>query len=99
MPITGTQHVFTADNIKTAPDESGVYALFKTGKLVYVGSATTSIRSRLHRHQNGEEGECTKSATDYACETTGSPQVRERELLQEYKDDKGTLPDCNDVMP
>lgn len=99
MPITGSKHAFTADNIKTAPDESGVYALFKTGKLVYVGSATDSIRSRLLRHNNGNEGECTKSATDFACETTGSPQVRERELLNEFKDENGTLPDCNDVMP
>ena len=100
MPITGELYKFSSDNVNTAPDQAGVYALFKHGDLTYIGSATGSIRSRLRRHYNGDEGSCTQAATQYKREVTTNPLSRETALLNEYKDDhNGNLPDCNDVMP
>ena len=100
MPINDDiLRAFTWKNIKNAPQKPGVYALFDGAVLIYYGMATESIADRLASHKRGDEGSCTQNATSYKREVTDRPAARERELLQEYKNQYGQLPRCNDKMP
>lgn len=90
---------FTAAEIQRhAPDCKGVYFLFESGVLVYIGRAagdTVTIRSRLYSHVRGDEGPCTKRATAFDFEATEYPYTREKELLESYQAHYGRLPRCN----
>lgn len=102
MPITGNKIPFTDTNVNRAPQEHGVYALFDDDITSYIGRAagqSVTIRSRLQDHKAGREGPCTKGASHYRREVTSRPIAREKELLQEYYNQNGRLPRCNDVMP
>lgn len=102
MPIQGDKYAFTKKNVDVSPAQAGVYALYQNGATIYIGRAqggTTTIRSRLQDHYHGRDGRCTQQATDYKREVTSQAASRERELLQEYKNQNGKLPKCNDVMP
>jgi excinuclease UvrABC nuclease subunit len=104
MPIVDTIYRdFSKENVDKSPDQPGVYALFIAQQggygLIYYGRAKVSIRQRLQRHFNGDEGPCTQSATHYMREPNSSPVSREKELLQEWFDKYGDLPDCNEQMP
>ena len=93
---------FTDKNISLAPQEHGVYSLFKNGEVIYYGRAAgrgVTIASRLVSHKSGNEGPCTAAADTYAREVSTSPEKRERQLLQAHLDRYGRLPKCNDRMP
>ncbi|MCH8822231.1 MAG: GIY-YIG nuclease family protein [Planctomycetes bacterium] len=94
--ISATKYTFTSSNIDLAPASSGVYVLYDGDTITYYGSSETSVRARLRRHHNGNEGQCTKSATHFKWETTQRPLGREAELLHEYEETYGALPRCND---
>ena len=96
MPITGHLAAFTDYNISLEPNRMGVYALYQNGEPIYYGRATTSIRDRLQSHKSGTEGPCTKAATHFNTELTSQPIERERELLDEYRNQHGRLPKCNE---
>lgn len=99
MSIKGDFYAFNKSNVGTSPDKQGVYALYRDRVLTYIGKASNSIRSRLQDHLVGRDGQCTKASTQYKRELTSSPAAREKELLQEYVQQHGKLPLCNDVMP
>jgi excinuclease UvrABC nuclease subunit len=99
MPITGDFYSFNKSNVDKSPAQSGVYALYRNKTLTYIGKASNSVRSRLQDHYAGRDGQCTKSSTEYKRELTSSPATREKQLLQEYVQQNGKLPLCNDVMP
>ena len=99
MPIKGDFYAFNKQNVDRAPTKSGVYALYRNRELTYIGKASASIRSRLQDHHAGREGQCTKVSTQYKREVTSGAAAREKELLQEYLQQYGKLPLCNDVMP
>ncbi len=98
MPVSGEEYPFTKKNVDGSPDKPGVYVLLKNGGVSYYGMSTTSIRSRLQRHQSGAEGACTKAATHYKREITSAKDapVREAQLLAAYKNRYGKLPQCNE---
>jgi excinuclease UvrABC nuclease subunit len=99
MPLTGNRYAFTKENVDNSPDQPGVYELLDGSQTIYYGSAMRSIRTRLQRHYNGDEGRCTQNATDYRREVCSNPREREAELLREYLRLYKRLPRCNDVMP
>ena len=82
-----------------APERPGVYALFQGQDLTYYGHSDSSIKSRLISHKAGLEGSCTHNATHFQCELAPSPLDRARKLLNEYENEYGHLPRCNDVRP
>lgn len=98
MSVTGSTYNFTADNVNGSPEVPGVYALFRDGALIYYGRASASIRARLQSHFRGDEGPCTKSATQYRREPCTNPVSRESALLQEFVNANGVLPRCNERM-
>lgn len=96
--IDGKTYSFTKENVDGAPETAGVYALYQNGTLIYYGRAqggSVTIRSRLQSHQRGDEGACTKKATDYKRETLTNPVTAEKELLEHYEKQNGKLPSCN----
>lgn len=102
MPINGDSYTFSDENLNNAPETGGVYVLYSSGSLIYIGRSrggTTTIRSRLKDHKSGREGPCTQSADTYKRESCNNPNAREVELLNEYKWANGKLPRCNAIMP
>jgi hypothetical protein len=92
-------YAFNRKNVDNAPTEAGVYVLYKSDDLIYVGRAqggSVTIRSRLQDHFSGREGACTKAATQYRRETTANAAQREIEWLTWYKEKTGKLPSCNE---
>ena len=99
MPITGKTYPFSKQNVDSAPTSHGVYALYDSTTLIYIGRASgdsVTIRTRLQSHHRGDEGPCTKGASHYKREVTSTPIAREKELLDEYRRAYGKLPRCND---
>ncbi len=99
MPVAGKTYSFSQSNVDKSPDKSGVYALLDDTEVIYFGSSTVSIRARLQRHFDGDEGGCTQKATYYKREACNNERARERELLQAYQAQNGLLPLCNDIIP
>jgi hypothetical protein len=101
MSISGKGYGFTKENVDKSPTKIGVYALYDGGLTIYIGRASgeDTIRARLQSHQRGDEGSCTQRANGYKREECTNPVSREKELLEEYKQNSGKLPRCNEVMP
>ena len=101
MAISGDRRTFTQENVDNSPTDDGVYALYDESVTIYIGKGdgVNGIRARLQAHKRGDVGSCTQGASHYRREVCSNPVTRERELLQEYKNDNGVLPRCNDVMP
>ena len=99
MPISGDLYEFSHENIAGSPNSAGVYALYESKSLIYIGKSTISIRDRLSDHKSGRDGYCTQAAHQYRREVSSRATARERELLQEYLNSYGRLPKCNDVTP
>ena len=89
-------YAFTDENIKNAPSEPGVYALYDGNETIYYGRHQTSIRQRLGEHKSGAAGSCTQFASQYWREVNSDPVAREMELLVAYEAKHGQLPRCND---
>lgn len=103
MPIRSRTYPYTEEAIKRhAPQQHGVYAIVDAGGIVYYGRAAgknVTIRGRLHAHKRGVEGPCTQLGEYFLFEVTSAPIKREKQLLQEYQEQFGHLPDCNDRAP
>lgn len=97
MPIIGAKQSFDDTQIAGVPHKPGVYALYVGDTLIYYGSSITSVRARLESHKNGHDGPCTQRASDFAWEQPlVDPEQREADLLEEYRQVHGGLPECND---
>lgn len=97
-----TRKQFTAANVNKAPQRAGVYKLYDSNTLIYIGRASggnSTIRTRLQAHISGRNGRCTQNATAYAYDTTIADITTERQLLQTFRQTHGRLPRCNDRMP
>lgn len=101
MPISGDTHPFDKENVDRAPPVKGVYALYDVNECIYIGSAEGEggVRTRLQAHLRGDEGKCTQSAIGYKREPSDHPKIAEGLLLEEYKQQHGKLPRCNEIMP
>src|SRR5262245_39313051 len=98
MPITSAQFPFTGIMIALAPQEAGVYVLWRESDMIYVGRAAggrSTICSRLIDHYSGLNGPCTQRATHYGWEISPNPEQREVELLEEYRGQFQRAPRCN----
>jgi hypothetical protein len=85
---------FTRIVISGAPDNAGVYALWKGDEVVYYGRSDgngSTIRSRLLDHYY----EAASRPTHYSWEVCNDPTAREAELLQEHRSRFGRLPRNN----
>jgi hypothetical protein len=108
MPIASPRYPFTRASIVGAPNDPGIYALFREQELIFYGLAVGAgtIQSRLLAHVTGviEPG----LATHYAWEIARYPEQRFGELLAEYQvlyhqapafNREGPEPPIGDVSP
>jgi len=87
------RYPFVPRMVEGAPDDSGVYILYRGSRVLYIGRAD-SIQARLREHLDGAVCECSRRATHYSWEIVLQPRLRELELLQEQRA-AGGLPPCN----
>jgi len=86
--------------IAFAPDEAGVYALWKGDEIIYIGRAegiSVTLRSCLLEHAQRDARPCVRHATHYSWELARNPALRESELLSEFWSVRGCFPRCNEI--
>ena len=87
---------FTDECIAIVPTAPGVYLLYSSGRLIYVGIALSGIRQELERHRRGAHGGGTRHATAFHYELTANPERAYREYLRAHMARYGgQLPPCN----
>jgi hypothetical protein len=89
---------FNDAGVALAPSAPGVYLLYRSGRLIYVGSTTegTGIREELERHRCGAYGPCTQEATAFDYELSAHPTQACRDYLWAHSVRYGgRLPPCN----
>jgi len=99
--ISGDFYTWNEKNAKGIASKPGVYGLFKSGRvLIYVGSAS-NLKTRFTHYwdTNFKEDPCKRATRAYKREFRADYKEREGELLNQYLDENGKLPDCNDVIP
>ena len=98
MPIGGDLYQFNADEVKDAPTDHGLYALYDGDEIIFIGKAKSGlgIRGALFSHLRGDVGSCSQGATHFRRELDPSPPVRYSELIEEFKRERGDLPRCNE---
>jgi len=98
MPIGGDLYEFNNREIEDTTTDYGVYALYDGDEVIYIGKAESGqgLREALMDHKRGEFGPCTQETTHFRRELDPSPSLREVELIEEFIDDKGRPPRCNE---
>jgi excinuclease UvrABC nuclease subunit len=96
VAISEPQFRFSAAIVQGAPQNSGVYALWQDGEMIYIGRAA-SIRTRLAEHLQHSLSPCLRGATHYTWELSLRPVEREAELLEHFRKRYGRLPRCNEA--
>jgi hypothetical protein len=89
---------FQEDHISLAPEATGVYLLYRHGRVIYIGVAVhgSGIRQELERHLQGAYGGATQAATSFDYEVTRDPVVASGEYLRLHQARHGgRLPLCN----
>lgn len=91
---------FTDAAVEVAPMSPGVYLLYASGRLVYIGLAMTGsgIRQELASHLSGACGDCTQRASAFLYELADDPLSLYRSYLRAHSERYGgRLPPCNAV--
>lgn len=89
---------FNDEHLAAAPAATGVYFLYRSERLIYIGVAVhgTGIRQELDNHLRGSYGAATQAATSFRYELTRDPVVAKHEYLRMHKATfGGRLPACN----
>jgi hypothetical protein len=89
---------FVSRHVDAAPASSGVFLLYRSGRLIYIGLAGpgASIRECLRQHLRGEGGPCTRLANEFDYEASTDPVSLYRHYVAVYLGTSaGRLPDCN----
>lgn len=83
--------------IQEAPEVPGVFTLWRSGRLIYVGKAMrpATIRSVLLHHLAGLS-ECTRTATHYSWEMSCTPEERAEDFIARWIAAGNPLPRCNE---
>jgi hypothetical protein len=89
---------FSAEHVALAPAGTGVYFLYRRGRVIYIGVAVhgATLRQELERHLEGLYGPGTQAASSFDYELTRDPVVAKHEYLRVHKARHGgRLPACN----
>jgi len=93
---------FTDAAIAISPTSCGVYLLYASGRLVYIGLAVngSGIRQELESHRRGAYGKCTQEASAFIYELADDPIAVHRQYLHAHRERYGgRLPACNESPP
>ena len=91
MPIGAKWYPFKDDNVELAPRQSGAYELGYRDTVVYIGSSTSSIQSRLHEHRKQKRF---MKVTHFRFRKTKPDEARASEikLCKEFEKENGKRP-------
>jgi hypothetical protein len=90
---------FTDAAVEISPAAPGVYLLYRSGRLIYIGVAIngSGIRQELASHRRGAYGGCTRDASAFFYELASDPLALYRRYLNAHKKRYGgQLPRCNE---
>lgn len=90
---------FSVAAIAMAPPRPGVYILYRSERVIYIGMAAegSGIRAELEAHRRGVYGECTRFATAFDYEVSADPAEAQRAYLSAYVARYGGgVPPCNE---
>lgn len=96
--LQGNYYAWSEDNTKKIAEKPGVYALYdESYNLIYIGSSS-NLRERFRHYWTSgfAEDSCKKATRTYKREFTTKYEAREKELLEQYKKERGMLPVCNE---
>ncbi|UCE43675.1 MAG: hypothetical protein JSV57_04785 [Candidatus Bathyarchaeota archaeon] len=96
MPLSGKLYVW-GERAKQVRDEAGVYALYNEDRtLIYVGGGANLRETFAHHLETGFSDDPRKGETRYyRREPTSNWEERVREILDEYSQEHGELPELN----
>ena len=82
MPLASPKYPFQQFAIAGAPEDPGVYALYRDAEILCIGVATEkeTIRARLLAHFNGGAQRC--GVTHYQWEISRAAQLKREEYLR-----------------
>lgn len=101
--LAGDFYEWKESNAKGIAEKAGVYGLYETMSedgLIYIGSSS-NLRERFTHYWNTNfsEDPCKQTTKYYKREFTDSYEEKEKELLEQYKDEHdGKLPKCNEKI-
>jgi hypothetical protein len=90
---------FTDAAVEISPAAPGVYLLYRSGRLIYIGVAVngSGIRQELASHRRGAHGACTRDASAFFYELASDPLALYRRYLNAHGQRYGgRLPPCNE---
>jgi len=90
---------FAAAAVETSPAAPGVYLLYASGRLIYIGLAVngSGIRQELESHLRGAYGPDTQTASAFVYELAANPLDLHRRYLSAHRARYGgRLPPCNE---
>jgi hypothetical protein len=90
---------FISRYVNLAPASPGVYLLYRSHRLIYIGlaAAGATIREKLGHHLHGAGGRCTHAATEFDYEVSDDPVALYRHYVAVYLGTSaGVMPDCNE---
>jgi excinuclease UvrABC nuclease subunit len=99
--IDSSSYQWREANAKNIPKKAGVYELFEKhteDSLIYIG-CSPNLRERftVYWETNFADDPCKTTTKWYKREVIANYKDREKELLEQYKDEHdGKLPRCND---
>ena len=91
MPLWSRRWPFVAYSVEAAPLDAGVFALWKAGEVVYIGSSDgprSSIRTELTKHFREHPDE-TSRPDHYSWEVADDPPRRKAEMLELFRANHG----------
>jgi hypothetical protein len=96
VPIAGKLYAW-GDKVKHVPEEAGVYAFYnKDRQPIYIGNSSNLQKTFTHFLETNFSNDPRKRGTTYyKREFSPKQEERVKELLDEYRQKYGSLPDCN----
>jgi NADPH-dependent glutamate synthase beta subunit-like oxidoreductase/Pyruvate/2-oxoacid:ferredoxin oxidoreductase delta subunit len=88
---------FNTLHVNNVPEKEGVYRLLDEHKNIIFIAGTINLRRDLEKHL-GSDDPCMKKACYFDFEEEGMYTIRESELIQQFLQQHGKLPEGNDIL-
>lgn len=88
---------FDVLHVNNVPEKEGVYQLLDENKKIIFIAGTANLRRDLEKHLETDDS-CLKRARYFDFEEEGMYTIRESELIQQFLQQHGKLPEGNDVL-
>ena len=94
--LSDTLLEFTEERIEQAPNRYGVFILYKSDEVIYIGWGVPTVRGELRGALKTKFGPCVAKATHFQCKQSSDYLNEYNRLIDEYKAHRCALPPCNE---